>query len=724
MSDPKNYTVGWICAVTCEYVAARAFLDDEHAGPEYLPPHNKNEYTLGRIGKHNVVLSVLPLGSYGISSAGRVAEDMLHSFPNVRVNLMVGIGGGAPSPNHDVRLGDVVVSIPCNGRGGLLQYDFGKTIQDRRFELTGFLNEPPIVLRAAVNGLRARYVSEGHQIEQAINEVLNKKPRLRKRFMRPNQETDRLYKSHIVHPKGGSTCAIDCGGDLTSLVLRKPRSEDEDNPEIHYGLIASANQLMKNAVIRDTLAANTGVLCFEMEAAGLMNHFPCLVIRGICDYSDSHKSDEWQGYAAMTAAAYAKDLLCRIVPQRVESEARVHPRMNPATEPADSPDLKLEQVQREWNTESKAPKSDPDPTHSMEKEESISKTPLRDNRATKAKFSCFVDPNPPQVYKRWSKEPLALEGDSHAIHSVAFSPDSRTLASGSLDVRLWDTATGTLRHTLKGHSNVVWSVAFSPNGRILASGSSDKTIRLWDAVTGDLQQILMGHADEVYSVAFSPVSQRLASGSRDKTIKLWDVATGRLKHILVEHLAAVRTVAFSPDGRRLASGSSDNTIRLWDAATGRLQQTIEYHSHSVYSVAFSSDGRMLASGSGDKTVRLWDTTTGAQRHVFKRHSGRVTSVAFSLDCQVVVSGSVDSTVQVCPTVFWPPSTQKYYKEHSSSIWSLAFSPDGSMMASGFEDKTALLWDASRVGHALSLNTTPRQYPSEAWPFIDAHLPDI
>lgn len=97
----------------------------------------------------------------------------------------------------------------------------------------------------------------------------------------------------------------------------------EDTPAIHYGLIASANQLMKDAQVRNTLAAEKDVLCFEMEAAGLMNYFPCLVIRGICDYSDSHKNKEWQGYAAMAAAAYAKELLCRIPPNKIEAERKI-----------------------------------------------------------------------------------------------------------------------------------------------------------------------------------------------------------------------------------------------------------------------------------------------------------------------------------------------------------------------------------------------------------------
>jgi nucleoside phosphorylase len=249
---------------------------------------------------------------------------MLHSFPNIRIGLMVGIGGGAPSPKHDIRLGDIVVSAPRDEKGGVFQYDFGKTIQDQSFQTTGFLNQPPAILRAAMKGLMALYEGEGHQLEAAIDNIFEKKPRLQKKYKRPDPSNDRLYQSEITHPANdAASCAIVCGNDPSKLVLRPERSEDEDDPEIHYGLIASANQLMKDAIVRDRLAAERDVLCFEMEAAGLMNHFPCLVIRGICDYSDSHKNKEWQGYAAMAAAAYAKDLLCRIPPNKVEAEKRI-----------------------------------------------------------------------------------------------------------------------------------------------------------------------------------------------------------------------------------------------------------------------------------------------------------------------------------------------------------------------------------------------------------------
>jgi nucleoside phosphorylase len=322
MYSPKDYAVGWICAISTEYVAAQAFLDEKHEGPEYVSPNDNNDYILGKVGKHNVVIAVLPHGEYGISSATGVAKDMLNSFPNIRIGLMVGIGGGAPSLKHDIRLGDIVVSASGDGKGGVFQYDFGKIIQGQGFRETGFLNQPPIVLRTAVNGLMSQYESEGHRLEETINNILERKPRLRKKYKRPDPSTDRLYQGGVTHPlNDDSSCAAVCGNDL--LILRPERTEDEDNPVIHYGLIASANRLMNDALVRDEFAAERNVLCFEMEAAGLMNYFPCLVIRGICDYSDSHKNKDWQGYAAMAAAAYTKDLLCRIPLTRVEAEKRI-----------------------------------------------------------------------------------------------------------------------------------------------------------------------------------------------------------------------------------------------------------------------------------------------------------------------------------------------------------------------------------------------------------------
>ncbi|UKZ84327.1 uncharacterized protein TrAFT101_000240, partial [Trichoderma asperellum] len=320
MSQPSDYTIGWICALKVEFVAAQEFLDEEHEGPAFISQRDDNNYMLGRIGQHNIVIATLPFGSHGTTTAATVARDMVHSFPNIRIGLMVGIGGGAPSKNHDIRLGDIVVSAPSNGTGGLFQYDFGKNIQDQPYQTTGFLNQPPSALLTALAGIQVQHERKGNKLEEAVKQIFEKNRRLLPRYKRPDSSSDRLYRSEIVHPQSRESCAAVCGS--SGLIKRSERTEYEDNHAVHYGLIASANQLMKNALDRDRLAAEKDVLCFEMEAAGLMNHFPCLVIRGISDYSDSHKNEEWQGYAAMVAAAYARDLLSQMPFTIVQAERK------------------------------------------------------------------------------------------------------------------------------------------------------------------------------------------------------------------------------------------------------------------------------------------------------------------------------------------------------------------------------------------------------------------
>jgi nucleoside phosphorylase len=317
MSDPQLYTVGWICAVATESVAAQALLDEEHDGPSHVAQHDNNSYVLGNIGRHNIVIALLPDGEYGTILAAVVARGLIRSFPNVRIGLMVGIGGGAPSSKHDIRLGDVVVSSPSGGKGGGFQYDFGKTIQNAVFQETGFLAQPPMVLRAAVNLLKSTYELRGHDLVGEVERAL-KSIKKRKNYERPAPARDKLFRRDAVHPTTSDSCDHTC--DAAYLVVCGNRNEEDVDPAIHYGLIASGNQLMKDARIRDKLAMDKEVLCFEMEAAGLMNHFPCLIIRGICDYSHSHKTKEWQGFSAMMAAAYARDLLRRIPPNNVEAE--------------------------------------------------------------------------------------------------------------------------------------------------------------------------------------------------------------------------------------------------------------------------------------------------------------------------------------------------------------------------------------------------------------------
>jgi nucleoside phosphorylase len=299
-----DYTVAWICALPLEAAAAQVMLDKIH--PQLSqPPGDDNAYTLGEISGHNIVVVCLPSGVYGIASAATVAAHMRITFPSIRFGLMVGIGGGVPSTKNDIRLGDVVVSKPTGAFSGVVQYDYGKTVTSRVFQQTGTMNQPPQVLLNAIARLHAdEMVGNSLGILEVISDRLNTNVGMKALFSRPADEQDRLFNSAYDHPEREDTC-IKC--DKKQLVDRELRPLDE--PQIHYGLIASGNQVMKHGKTRDQLGEKHGMLCFEMEAAGLMNQLPCLVIRGICDYSDSHKNKHWQGHAALTAAAYAIILL-------------------------------------------------------------------------------------------------------------------------------------------------------------------------------------------------------------------------------------------------------------------------------------------------------------------------------------------------------------------------------------------------------------------------------
>ncbi|KAL6872219.1 hypothetical protein HDV57DRAFT_505984 [Trichoderma longibrachiatum] len=292
--QPSDYTVGWICALPIELAAAQEMLDEEH---EIIDDKHTCSYTLGRIGDHNVVLATLPAGQTGTNSAAAVAVQLQSDFPAMRFGLMVGVGGGVPGV-EDVRLGDVVVSQPQSMHGGVVQYDLGKT-RPGGFERTGFLNTPPTVLLNALAQLQARQLRSKDMLSAHISRVSHLP-----HFTRESAGVDHLYQANYRHV--GTASCDGCSGEY--LIDRPAR--DGLGVKIHHGTIASGNQVMRDGETRDRLSSELGgVLCFEMEAAGLMNRFPCLVIRGICDYADSHKNSSWQPYAALTAAAYTRDLL-------------------------------------------------------------------------------------------------------------------------------------------------------------------------------------------------------------------------------------------------------------------------------------------------------------------------------------------------------------------------------------------------------------------------------
>ncbi|RCI12974.1 hypothetical protein L249_0487 [Ophiocordyceps polyrhachis-furcata BCC 54312] len=325
LDDPSLYTIGWIAALPIERAAATALLDDRHSPPKGFEQHqtDTNSYTWGRIGAHNIVIASLPAGIYGTTSAATTASSLLSSLPQVKIGLLVGIGGAVARPDRDrdIRLGDVVISQPQATEGGVVQYDVGKAKLHDVWERKGSLNMPPQVLLSALGNLQAEHEISPSKIPDILQAMGTANPRMmtaKNSFAHQGSDNDRLFMSTYDH-EGGSTCAA-C--DAAKEIQRRKR--DTTDPEMHYGIIASGNRLIKDAITRDRLASSIGddCICFEMEAAGLMNHYPCLVIRGICDYADSHKNDRWQRYASATAAAYAKELLAYVPAKQLQATQR------------------------------------------------------------------------------------------------------------------------------------------------------------------------------------------------------------------------------------------------------------------------------------------------------------------------------------------------------------------------------------------------------------------
>jgi nucleoside phosphorylase len=309
--DADDYTVGWVCALPLEMAAARGMVDEVHPNLVAQASGDHNNYVLGQVAGHNVVVACRPAGIYGTTPAATVAKDMLRTFKSIRFGLMVGIGGGAPSSCHDIRLGDVVVSQPSGTTGGVIQYDRGKD-RPEAFERTGSLNAPPQLLLTALGRLQADHLMEGSRIPGFLSELLGRYPKMKKTFSSQGESNDCLFQADYEHPDGNFGCHK-C--DHTKVVQRDAR--DDAEPVVHYGNIASGNLVIEDSNTRDRLSKELGVLCFEMEAAGLMQDFPFLVILGICDYADSHKNKAWHGYAAAVAAAFAKELLSVISPGHV-----------------------------------------------------------------------------------------------------------------------------------------------------------------------------------------------------------------------------------------------------------------------------------------------------------------------------------------------------------------------------------------------------------------------
>lgn len=306
MASRGDYTVGWVCALAVELKAAKATLDRIHAVSLPADPTKKdtNAYLLGSLNGHNVVVAYPASGEYGTTSVADVVTQLRASFHSLRFSLIVGVGGGVPSAKEDIRLGDIVVGKSTADRPAFVQYDLGGEGAEDHFKDGRALNQPSPLLLTAAAKTETAHVFDESQLSLYVSEIVQKDSST---FAHPGSEQDVLFDPDYDHPtiEPAEDGCDHCNPDK---ICNRPPREDQ-NPRVHYGPIASSNRLMRHGATRDKLAREQGIFCFDTEAAGLMAAAQCLVIRGICDYADSHSSKLWHAYAATAAAAYAKELL-------------------------------------------------------------------------------------------------------------------------------------------------------------------------------------------------------------------------------------------------------------------------------------------------------------------------------------------------------------------------------------------------------------------------------
>jgi WD40 repeat protein len=284
-----------------------------------------------------------------------------------------------------------------------------------------------------------------------------------------------------------------------------------------------------------------------------------------------------------------------------------------------------------------------------------------------------------------------IKGHKKAVLSVAMSPDSKYLVTGSEDktIKLWEISSGEVVYDWLSEGDSVFSVDFQPNGKEVVAASY-RTIQRWTVEGGQpLPDLSEEHRGTVYTVAYSQDGNTLASGSGDNSVKLWEASTGKRLQTLYGHQWAVRAVTFSPDGNILASASSDNTVKLWRVKTGHLIHTLEGHREWAQAVAFSPDGKRLATGSRDNTIKLWQVDTGRLIRTLESHINDINNLVFMPDGLILISASDDHTIK-----FWEVNNGQLLnslKGHRHAVTAIAISPDGRTLVSASRDQTIKLW---------------------------------
>ena len=254
-----------------------------------------------------------------------------------------------------------------------------------------------------------------------------------------------------------------------------------------------------------------------------------------------------------------------------------------------------------------------------------------------------------------------LTGITETVRSVSFSPDGKYFAVGAGrpgqagEIKVWGTSAGfwnkPATQTIRAHRDCVYAIAFSPDSRTLASTSYDHMIYLWDPATGKEVKPLKEHTDAVFDLAFSPDGKWLASGGADRTVKLWDIVSGKRIHTLGSSTEGVNTIAFHPSEKWIAASGFDKTIHVWDFSKEEPVEifSVIAHEQPVLRLAFSPDGNWLVTSSWDKSVKVWSTKTMEQSRVIPDQSDWVLAMRFSPDGKNLVLGRYDGSISVYET---------------------------------------------------------------------------
>jgi WD40 repeat protein/tetratricopeptide (TPR) repeat protein len=299
---------------------------------------------------------------------------------------------------------------------------------------------------------------------------------------------------------------------------------------------------------------------------------------------------------------------------------------------------------------------------------------------------------------------MVLSHPMPVLHA-AFSPDGRTVISGSMDgtAQLWDAASGQRIGSPLQQGGEWIDVGFSPDGKIALTSSDGKPGRLWDAVTGQPIGPTLTHPIHVYPLAFSPDGRMVITPRADGTAQLCDGATGQPIGSPLKHQGGFRCAAFSPDGRIVLTVSDDGTVLFWDAVTGEPVGLPLKRPGGFTSAGFSPDGKTVLTVSRDGAAQLWDTATRQPIGLPLNRPGGFRDALFSPDSKTILTtgstGRRDATAQLWDAVTGQPIGPPM--RHESEVRAVAFSPDGNTVLTGGQGKEARLWDAA-TGQLIGL----------------------